>query len=337
MSFRTVLAPFIKIFQWSGLSPFPLVARKPKSPWRNKTFQILTITLIIIMVNVAAGVEYLVRNFSYYQPEMGYSKMFAHTHILMIFITRTNAITVLIESWAKRSSQAELLATFDEIENIFVDKFCLEIDKCQLRFRFCKFMIIWILKIAAFMAFAILCSILLPEQYTLYGLIIIAVPLHTTSLFYAQWMMFVDVIRFNIQRINDCLMKMNDGNRIDQLPDSEQIFQVEAFSNRTIDACENLVSLRRCLSKIWLASRLINQCFRWSFLTGNGCGVYFLVVHLYWILYRMVDLNYGSWPKIAVYTIFVCIISTDFLVVSMICESIDHEVSCVSRLFLSMR
>lgn len=328
MLFRTVLAPFIRIFQWSGLSPFPLVARKPKTLWQNKTIQILTITLLNIIVNVATGIENLVHNYSYYQPKMGHSKLFAHTHILLVFITRINAITVLIESWAKRSTQAELLTTFDEIEDIFANKLHLEMGKCKMRVRLSKFLIIWILKIATIMAFVILHSILVADWHKFYGLIIIVVPFYTTSLFYAQWMMFVDVIRFNIERVNECLMKMNDVKRIDRLPKNGQIFQVEAISNRTIDACERLTSLRQCLSKIWHASRLINRCFRWSFLTGNGYGLYLLVVYLYWILYRMVDLNFGSWTKIALYTVGVCIIVTDFLVISLICESIDREVSC---------
>lgn len=330
MSFRAVLVPFIRISQWCGLSPFPLVKEKPKSFWQSEAFQFTAVAVVNLLINLAACTSNLIRIVCDHQLVMGHSKLFSYTHILVGFITRIHTITVLIESYSKRSIQMKLFATFDEIEKIFKEKLNLGMDRRQLRIRFSKFIIIWAVKNAA-IVILILLGFIEFTWYTLYVEIMTFVPFYTSALFYAQWMVYADVVRSNIERMNECLAKMNDEKGINRLPTDGQIFQVEVSSVRTLDEFERLIDLRKCFRKIWYASALINRCFRWSLFIGNSTDLYMLVGNLYWILYHMVALDIDSWYRIAFNAMCAGMISTNVIIMSMICEDINAKVSCFIR------
>lgn len=327
MSFRAVLVPFIRFFQWSGLSPFPLAMEKSKSFWQSGAFQFTAVTVVNLLINLAACTSNLIRIIYDHQFIMGHSKLFSYTHIIVGFITRIHAITLLIESYSKRSIQMKLFTTFDEIEKIFKEKLNREMDKRQLRIRFSKFIIIWVMKNVAVVVLIILGFIEF-TWYTLYVEIITIVPFHTSALFYAQWMMYTDVIRSNIERMNECLAKMSDGKNINRFPMVGQIFQVEASSIRTLDEFDRLIDIQKCFGKIWYASALINRCFRWSLFIGTSTDLYQLVGNLYWILYHMLALNIDSWYRIAFGAVCAGMIATNVIIMSMICEDIKAKVSC---------
>lgn len=315
MLFRTVLMPFIKVFQWSGLTPFSLSAEKPKSFWRSEQFHFAAITALNLMINLFGGIRNLKRIYHNHQPKEGHPKVVAYTHLLVGFIMRTNAITVLVESWANRSTQKKLLSTFDEIQIIFTEKLYLEIEDCSLRARFVKLMIFGIVKNVTLAALILTGLIFAFKWYTLYVWILMCVPFYTSALFYAQWMVYVDTIRFNIGRVNECLIRMSEeeGNG--------------DFLIRTIDAFERLAYLRKSFSKIWQASILINRCFRWSLFIGNSTDLYFMVINFYWIIYSMVNFDFSSWSDNIFFSTLACLILMNFLVICMICEDISTTVS----------
>lgn len=336
MLFRTVLVPFIQIFQWSGLSPFPLDANKSKSFWRTETLQFAAITVVNLLINLVAGIHILSCAYFDSQPKMGYSKLFLYTHVMQGFILRTNAISALIESLTKRSIQTELLSTFDEIENIFAEKLNFKLQNCQIKMRFTTYVVIWIVKNTIMAVILILSFILTFDWYMMYLTIVTFMPFFTSTLSNAHWMIYVDVIRFNIERLNTCLMEMRDNVKcIDWHPTNEQIFDVKALPTHTMDACERLVHLRSCFSKMWQASLMINDCFRWSFFINNGNDLYVLVVNLFWIFYRMMHSS-GSWIKITFYAFFAGLTLMKFVVVSVICEDINAEVSSYFRRLIFM-
>lgn len=327
MLFRSVLAPFIRIFQWSGLSPFSLVTKKSESFWRSETLKFTTITVVNLIINIVPGVHNLKRIIYNIRPAVGHSKLFAYTHWLIGFACRINAITVLIESYSMRSFRAEMLKTFDDIESVFTEKLNHDIEKRQLRTRFFKFIIFWGVRIASLTVLVMLSFSFRSSWYKLYFEMVTVAPFYTSALFYAQWMVYVDVIRFNIERLNECLIKIRDDQSIDQLPTNGHIFQVIPYSSCEFDTCEKLTHLRKCFSKIWRASLLIGRCSRWSLLIANGNDLYLLVGNLYWILCNMMKTNHESWHKIAFGVICAGMISTNFLIISIMCEDINAKVS----------
>lgn len=334
MLFRIVLAPFVRIFQWSGLSPLRAVAEKPKSFWRSKAFQLTAITMANLLINFSAGIHNVTCYNLNYRPDGVHSKLVAYTHMLIGLLLRIHAIAVLIESFTKRSTQAKLLATFDEVEHIFANKLNYKIGKRRLRGRFHKFIIIWICKNATMAILVVLFLTYVFKWFKLYNAIVLFVPLYTNSLFYAQWMVYVDVIRFNIRRLSDCLSLMSDKKGTDQPPTDGQIHRVRASPISTIDECERLTHLRECFSKIWHASILVNRCCRWSLFIGCGIDLYLLVINLYRILNSLMHFNFNfACFNAAFGIVWVATILTNFLVISVIGEGINTEVSCHFRPF----
>lgn len=330
MLFRTILVPFIRIFQWSGLSPFPVFAKGPKLLWRTETFRFTVITGVILLINFASGIYSLRLAIRFLQLSMGNIKLLAYTHMLAGLIVRINVITVLIESFARRSTQAKLLATFDETENIFREKLNVESEKHQLRTRFRTFIIICVIKNAT-LAVLIVSGFIVTfkfEWLKLYASITIFLQYYTSYLFYAQWMMYVDVVRFNVERVNECLMKISTVERIDRFPMNRPIVQVEPISFHMFDACERLAYLRKCYRQIWQASLLINRCFYWSLFSNISADLYLLVENLYLVLCSMVTLIFGSLYFTVFSATLIGIILSRFSLISMICENINAEVSC---------
>lgn len=321
-----MLAPFIRIYQWSGLSPFSLFANNCKSIWRYESFRFVAITLVNLLINITACIYILVR-FDYH------GGLGSLINLLMTLNVFTHAFAVLIESCSKRSIQSKLLTTFDEIEKILAEKLDHRMNERQLRLRFLKFTIIWIVKNAV-ITFASILGVFAAQQYeNVYYGIATFLPFYTSTLSYAQWLAYVDVIRYNIERTNDCLLKMGEANRIDWLEPEGQIFCIKPVATDAFDTCKRLIDLRKCFNKIWLASTLINRCFHWSLIIGSGNEMCLFVINLYWMLVSLTDNMSSSWPDVAFCAIWAGMILSNFLAISMICEDINIEVSMFTHRF----
>lgn len=321
MSFRNILAPIFRIFQWSGLSPLSLIAKKSRFSWRNETFKFVVVTVALLLINFGASIYILAT----LKPR---PVLYWYQRMLVLLSLRIHAITVLIESFAKKSIQSELFATFDEIEKIFGSRLHLKTDNHRLRLRFRRFIIIWIFGNVTFLALSLIDIASIPfKWYNLYYLVVLCLPFCTSTLSYVQWMVCVDAIRFNIERVNECLV--GDNKRTVKFRTNRHIFCPEALSIDTYDACKRLEQLRICLAKMWLASIQINDCFRWALLVGSGISLLCLVVNLHWILLSLVAQALFSWYDIGLCAFWACQIWSNFLIISLICEDINSKVRFV--------
>lgn len=325
MLFRTVLGPIIRINQWSGLSPFPSFAKRCISFGRCDSLRFATITAVHLLMNFILGIQNAIQ--TDYNVTGAFDRMIIYGDLLMALALRLHAFTVLIESYTKRSIQLNLMSEFDEIENIFAKNLNLKSDEKQLRQRFWKFIAIWFVKLMMFSMVLLMGPLLTFEWYNLYYLIIVFIAFYSGSLSFAQWLVYVDVIRYNIERLNVCLVKMNEATDINRFRADENIFFVRAIPPDAQDMCERLDHLRKCFSKVWQASILINQSFRWSFLIGIGSGVFIVVFSLYSILFGFYTLQMLRWYDYVVCIGWTVVFSSDFFIISMICEQINAGVS----------
>lgn len=326
MLFRTILAPIHRIFQWSGLSPFLLVAKKCKLFGRSDSFGFTTLTSVNLLLNLIVGAQNVIQ--TDYNVTRSFDRLIIYGDLLMGLILRVHAITVLIECYAKRSIQSKLLAKFDEIGNIFAGRLNTRSNKRQLRRRFKKFIAIWLVKLAAFSLVMLLGPKYTFEWSNVYNLIVVLIAFYASALSYAQWLVYVDAIRYNIERMNVCLVKMRDAQRIEWFPtDCHIVRVVGAVSVDTLDAYDRLVQLRRCFYKTWQATALINRCFRWSLLIGISNGVFNVVFSVYSILYGLLTLKLLPWYDAVACTFWASLLSSDFIIISLICEDIDADVS----------
>lgn len=326
MLFRTVLSSTIRVFRWSGLSPFPLIISKEcNSVGRCDSIRYTSMSAIIFLLILFSCILNL-RRFDYLLSGMG-SSVSDYIELFMILIPRVHTFSALIDSYTNRSNQSRLLTIFDEIGSIFAEKLNIPLEKRQLRTRFWRFINICFVKNMAIASICLLSVVAIQTWASVYYSSMTLLAFYTSTLSYAQWMVYVDVVRYNIERMNASLVKMGDQNRIQRLQEDRYIFRVEIFSLDAFDTCERLIYLRQCFDKTWQTSRLINRCFRWSLLFGSGNELFLLVVNLYWILYCLVNLRFTVWLDIVFCSIWAVINLSNLFVVSMLCEDIKVKVS----------
>lgn len=315
-----MLAPIITIFQWSGLSPFPLVVKKGKSVWLNDKSQFIAIVVANLLTTFFACIQNLLR----FNPiaEGPLFKLIVYINVMVVLSLHIHTVATLIESYSKRSIEVEVLTKFQEIENSFQGNFGVKTDNLQQRNRFRKFIIIWIVK-NAIVAILLVGGTLFSFKWDkLSSMIVIIIPFYTSTLSNAQWMTYVDVIRSNVERLNECLREMSDGNSM-----IGRIFHVETFQTDMFDMCERLVQLRKYSDQLWQASALINRRFCWSLSIGIGSDLILLVINLYWILFCMVHLKFGPLYDIIFRTAWTSMILSNFSIISLIGEDINAKVS----------
>lgn len=263
-----------------------------------------------------------------------FEKLIVYGDLMTVLILHLHAITVLMESYRERATQLQLITKLDEIEKIFAEKFHMKSNRRLLRRRFNKFIAFWLVKVTSFSVVLLLGPMLTSHWYNLYFLFVVFSAVYTSALNCAHWMVFVDVIRYNVERINVCLIELRDQHRIERWRPGGRIICVVGALPK--DACEDdtydrLVQLRMCYNITWQATRLVNRCFRWSFLIGVSNGLFLIVIGLYVALYGLLSLKMLPWHDVIVNACWTSLLFTDFLFTALICEDIDGGVSSPFR------
>lgn len=325
MRFRNLLLPLIRLCQFSGLCPISVYGSKAISPLLNKRKRFATLTAAIFVVQMLMCIYTFSDSGSFI--DWSRSKMFSYTNLFVFFTVRLHVAVVLIESYVKRTIQCELLEKFDEIDEIFSEKLKLKSNDDQLRRRFRQFLIVWIVKLVVINLIVLLIGISTTNWRIINVFALTFAPLYTNTLFYAQLKVYLDVVKYNIETINDCLAKLRDAS-----PNWIWLDRKPVPATETMDVPQQLIYLRICYSKTWEASVLINQCVRWSLLLGFNNEFVFSIVNLYSILYIALKLPFAmnstrlllrvSWTGLNV---------SHFIMLSMICEQILEQVSYATR------
>lgn len=148
-------------------------------------------------------------------------------------------------------------------------------------------------------------------------------PVYTCTLFYAQWIVYLDMIKYNIESINVCLTKLEEPTRKYRLLQHQQ-----AKSTITTKAISRkLIHLRNCYCKSWEASLLLNQCFLWSLLFGVTNEFALYITNLYWILHVLVNVPEEMWSSLVIFVLWIGINMSHFILISRVCDQISKEVS----------
>lgn len=316
MRFVRFLFLAIRLCQCSGLCPISVSGSKTNSTIKSKKLRFASLTATLLIVYSIL----FIHTFAHF--EWFDSKILLFTNLCVFITIRLHAGVVLIESYANRSIQFKLLEKFDEIELNSDGKSEINPNDKRLRQRFRKFVIIWMVAFIVFNLIAVVGGLLTSEWNLLYEFVVLAAPLYTSTLFYTQLMVYLDVIKYKIEAINDCLAKLKDSPRIYWLRRSQKPIE----SN---DICQRLNHLRRCYCKTWEASVLLNRSFRWSFLIGINNDFILYIVNAYWIVYTLLHwtsaknvmlLTKISWAVVNMYPL---------LVLPLICEQIMEQVCLV--------
>lgn len=321
MKFRRVLVPIIRLCQCSGLCPISVYGSNAKLPFGSKKFGFAALSAFIFSVHLIVCVHYFLYLNYYIDPSS--SALLAYIRLFVSFTIRLHAAAVLVESYAKRSIQWELLEKLDEIEAIFIQKLKVKTYDDRVRDRCYRFIIVWIVKFVIFVFLVFFGGVLLFQWSVLYQLVMTIAPFYTSTLFYAQLMVYLDMVKYNIEKINSCLSKMADTPR-----NCWHSHQRLAIPSTCInDICQQLIYLRLCYCKTWEASVLINLCVCWSLLLGINNDFVLFVTNVYWILYCLVNASLENWVYLVVYLMWIGINMSHLLLISRVCEHILDQVS----------
>lgn len=320
MKFRRVLLPLIRLCQCSGLSPISVYRSNATSPFVKKIgFAILS--AVILFSQLLMCVHFFAH--SHFYIDWSGSSVLASIQLFTAFTIRLHAVVVLIESYVKRSIQLKMLVKLDEIEIIFVQKLKFETNDVLIRERCRRFIISWMVKFFVPVTVIFFQGIVELKWNVLYIWMMTLAPIHTCTLFYAQWIVYLDMIKYNIESINVCLTKLEESTRIYWLHGHQQPISTAG----TKEICRQLIHLRKCYCKTWEASVLVNRCFLWSLLFGVTNDFVLYVTNLYWILHVLVSVPMDKWSSLVIFSLWIGINMSHIILISRLCDQISKEVS----------
>lgn len=324
MRFRGVLIPLVRLCQCSGVCPISVYGsqRNASSAPLNKKKRFATLTAFICIVQLLSCIHAFMH--TEYFVNWSRSKIFIYTNLYLSVTIRVHAGVVLIESYVKRSIQLKLLEKFDEIEIIFKEKFKIKTNGDRLRRRFRQPIIGWAAKFLVLLSMVLVGVFMAHSYRLLIGIAMTLPPLYISTLFYVQLMVYLDVLKYNIETINDRLVKLGDSPRSHWTRLNRQ----PVPATEMMDVPQQLIYLRICYSKTWEASVLINRCARWSLLLGINNDFVSSIANCYWILYLLFELSFAtSVSNLLLRAAWIGINVSHFLELSIICEQILEQVS----------
>lgn len=317
MRFRRILLPLIRLWQCSGLCPISVYGSNAISESVETKIGFALSTAITLFLQLFVAVHFFTH--SNYYIDWSKSHILGYIRLFGSITLRLHAIVVLIESYAKRSIQLRVLEKFDEIEDIFVVKLKIPTNDERVRRRCRRIIIFWISKYAAFVIVIFVGGIMLFQWVVFYQLMMLFAPVYTCTLFYAQLVVYLDMIKYNLEMINDCLAKLKELPRI-------RWHHQRHHAITSTDICQQLTHLRRCYGKTWETSSLINRCVRWSLFLGVTSDFTLYVANLYWIRHYIFNAP-DKLGALVIFLLWIAINMSNFLLVSRICDQILAEVS----------
>lgn len=324
MQFRRALVPVIRLCQYSGLCPISLLGSSGNATVESNKNRFIAITAAILAVQLFLCIDSLVHTDFYIYWKL--SNILNYVTLVVSLTIRLHAATALIESFVNRSIQWRLLEKYDEIEAICVDKLRTTIDVDRLRHRCSYYLIIWAIKVGSFVSIVVLCALLTYNWKAIYVVAVSIASLFTSTLFYTQLLVHLDIVKCGMEMINGRLAKLNSQPRLYW----RRLHQRPVPLMDTSYICQHLIHLRLCYCKIWEASMLINRYVRWSLMLGINNDFVFFVMNLYWILYYIVFLSSETWTKLIIYTLWGTLNMSHFAQISTVCNEIMEQVSSSS-------
>lgn len=319
MRFRKVLFPLIRLCQCSGLCPLSVYGSGTNSTLGSKKTRFAILTAAICIAQLLICIHTFANSGNLADPS--HTSVLVYTNLIVALSVRVHAVVVLVESYVKRSIQLELLEKIDEIDTIFNEKLKTKSNDDRLRRRFRQFIIIWIVRLGVFESIVLLGGIFTYNWPLLYSVMTTFPPLYIGSLFYVRLMVYLDVVRYNIETINGCLAKLRESSLnwiwLDRQPVSE---------TETDDIWQQLIYLRICYFKTWEASALINRSVRWSLLIGVNNEFLLLVVNSYWLFFLLFQNSAATRISLLLIVLWIGFNMPHLLELSMICERILEQV-----------
>lgn len=311
--FRRVLFSIVRLCQCSGQCPISVYG----SNTEKKKIAFAVLSVLVFIGQTLMSIYFLLH---FYNLLDWSEAILSYINLCVAFTIRLHAAVMLIESYAKRSIHSKVLENLDAIEAIFKEKLQIKTNDDRLRDCCHRIIFAWVVKFLLLVFLAFLAGILSFDWILLYRALMALAPFYTSTLFYAQFMIYLSMVEYNIATINECLMKLKDTSRIVWRRQQRQAML-------SPDVCQQVIQLRICYDKVWYAVMLINHGVRWSLLLAINNDFVLYFTNLYWMLYLTFNASFGNLPLLGVMTMYFGINVSHFIMISRVCEQISEQVS----------
>lgn len=330
MQFLKTLFPSFFIWQFFSLSPF-ILSKDSLMPKLSLIHNV--ISAISIGIQLAVIVYGLVDFKHYIAFNVNKIKIFGD--ILSMTLVRVTCISIVIESWLKRSLQISFLHKINEIDTILNKKLQISLKyEMQRKKSTCRL-------IAMIGLYLCLQTIVLTASFdselSLFGVFcaLYSVPLFVCTMRVYQFNSYVDLITYRYQLINKCIETLilkktfDDVKTLDKFP--QFVYNRSFFigqdkkleAHLIMNKIKHLRDAYRLLIKV--NQMLVNQ-FNWSMLANlfnDYCNV---LINLYWLTMNVVQ--QGS--KLEFFIVFVWSLFNMSMLISLTkaCYFACNEVVC---------
>lgn len=232
---------------------------------------------------------------------------------------RIHAVLILSESLAMRSSQAKLLRTLDDLEAFYFNKFQLNISFNQWRVR--RFLIIELINLSIVLLSSTAAS--LQKGYFLHYLTTVVPSIYVNGIFYIQHLMITDFVGQCLELLNKCLQRISDEQTIDW--NQPMLLWPKSMPDGQTSR-EKILWLKENYSRIWKASRMLNEVTKWSKSVGVFSEIGFLFMSSYCTVSIYLNGKFSNRLPIAIYVIWICISLLRIFTITAAGENMNFQV-----------
>lgn len=287
----SAMLPFLRLFQFSFLTPFALT----KNLKITKTFLLTIYSVLMILVCVGAIYFHFVnRNLSLVEEDFSIGRFVFF--ILQVW-SWISLLVIIIESIIKRDSQSKLLDELAEVDLILSNEFNIEVNERDVRKIMLWRFVIWLL-----------CFLGIKSANFIYNGIIFKDPEATGVLDVWIWSLtpfliccfrnfqiitYILSIKERFLRLHKCLEKT------DLLPNQEH----RPNSNGKIDEINDIskvIVLENVYAKLWQATLLVNKSFGASIVV-NTLTDFLWITACFYNLYVALNVDDNIFGKLILY------------------------------------
>ena len=181
-------------------------------------------------------------------------------------------ISVLIEAFVKFRQEEKFMENLQEIDNILLHNFNIDLETVKLRKSLVELLFVWICVIAFNCGFRLLTNY--STQYFPHELTLVS-SLCTASLTYFQIIIWTDLIRYRLHIVNQIINKLN----------YEQIANADD-TNDTVDEThiiDQFGIICDLYNRLWMQTNILNERFKISMVLNIGNDFLYLMSGLYFI------------------------------------------------------
>lgn len=281
MKFVETFFPAFFIWQFFSLSPFALT-QSSMQPKLSRLHSYISRCSIGIQCVVFV---YGFWDYEHYTSFVDRSTVIFIADIVSMAFIRITSITIVTESWLKRSHQIDFSTMIDQIDQIMRTNLMIDLQHQSQKKQNFRNLLGWIgallcLELSMVVLTCLMQNTVLQIYWAFYTL-----PLFLCMMRYQQFISYVNMLHIRFGALNEC---------IEQL----KLTEISLFKNannvedmKTFLILNQLKHFQRVYRLLIESNRMLCKLFEWSMLLNVGNDSFNLLVNMYWLILNFVQNN----------------------------------------------